>query len=315
MTYVEREIVLHSSKPFGASVPLLLSSQLFRSLEATTKPCVRMAFEGSSTSVGATPHWLEKAIDIRTLGFSERDGSTILHLQAPELGVAAPKLFEQPSLFPGVASSQDTALDLVGKILGEVGREDQSSDLYDRSLLAKLGKWNAVLSTHVSSLDFPSGNGVGPHHVTLNVNVLSSARTLSDRTPNPRQTRIVGRLDMVRHSTRSFELILDNNVRVRGVLVDGPIDNLRDHLGNDITVLGKAVYRPSGTLLRIDASEILSTSAGRTVFSVIPQPFDVPNRVERKLQAARVGVSAFFGNWPGDETDEDLLGALAEIRH
>jgi hypothetical protein len=92
-------------------------------------------------------------------------------------------------------------------------------------------------------------------------------------------------------------------------------DDLQRHFGHEVTVLGKAVYRPSGTLLRLDASEILPTSAGKSAFSEIPLPFTSPRRLERKLQSHKSGVSAFFGIWPGEETDDELMEALAELRH
>src|SRR5271155_4988280 len=103
MKFTEQEIVLSPRTPFGDAVPLPISSALLRRLEATAKPCVRMALEGTSSQAGATPGWLERAIDIRTLGFTARGETTILHLQAPTLGEAAPKLFEQQSLFPNNA--------------------------------------------------------------------------------------------------------------------------------------------------------------------------------------------------------------------
>jgi hypothetical protein len=84
--------------------------------------------------------------------------------------------------------------------------------------------------------------------------VAANAQMLSDQTPLPRQVRVVGKLDMVRHRTRSFGLILDGGEEVRGVLVDGTPELLQGYFGKDITVLGKAIY-PSGTLLRIDALE------------------------------------------------------------
>lgn len=315
MNYVEQEIVLHTTKRFGRSVPLPLSSSLLRNLQATTKPCVRMAFEGTSSSVGATPAWLERAIDIRTLGFSGRNGETVLHLSAPELGEAAPRLFEQESLFPGVASSTDTALGLIGKLIREVRREDLSSDLYDRSLLSKLGKWRGLLEGDLNSLDFPTGPRKGSELVEFDSKVIASAQVLSDKTPAPRQVRIVGKLDMVRHSTRSFELILATGSPVRGVLVDGMTDELQKHFGNEVTILGRAIYRPSGNLLRLDAAEILDTTAGRSAFSEIPLPFTTPRRLERKLQTPKSGVCAFFGTWPGEETDAELMEALAGLRH
>jgi hypothetical protein len=315
MNYVEQEIVLHTDQPFGRQVPLSLSSSLLRNLQATTKPCVRMAFEGTSSSVGASPGWLDRAIDIRTLGFSEREGNTILHLSAPELGEAAPKLFEQESLFPGVASSDDTALDLVGKTIREVRREDLSSEFYDRSLLQRIGSWRRLLERDLSSLDFPLSQRSASEHISLDSAVIASAKLLSDKTPNPRQVRIVGKLDMVRHSTRSFELILSDGTPVRGVLVDGSTEDLQKHFGDEVTLLGKAIYRPSGTLLRLDASAILPTSVGKSAFSEIPVPFSSSRRLERKPYGPKSGVSAFFGSWPGEETDDELMEALAEIRH
>lgn len=315
MNYVEQEIVLQTNSPFGREVPLALSSGLLRRLETTAKPCVRMAFEGTSSSVGATPSWLERAIDIRTLGFSEREGQTVLHLKAPLLGDAAPKLFEQQSLFPGVASREDTALQVVGKIIGEVRREDIASDLYDTSLLKHLSQWKGLLASQLTAIQLPESMEYRGTRVQFDASVAASAQTLSDRTPSPRQIRLVGKLDMVRHSTRSFELLLANGDPVRGVLVDGTVDALQKHFGEEITILGKAVYRPSGTLLRVDASEILATTEGRDAFSGVPLPFISPGRIDRKHQSAKSGVSAFFGIWPGEETDRELMAALAEIRH
>jgi hypothetical protein len=315
VNYIEQEIVLQADPPFGRDVPLSLSSGLFRHLQATTKPCVRMAFEGTSSSVGATPAWLDRAIDVRTLGFSVRDGRTVLHLKAPRLGDAAPKLFEQASLFPGVASSQDTALQVIGKIVREIRHEDIASDLFDRSLLNKFSQWKSLLDHEMKGIEFPEIEDNTGSVVALDSSVALSARSLSDRTPAPRQVRIVGKLDMVRHSTRSFELLLSNGDPVRGVMIDGTSEALQRYFGKEITVLGKAIYRPSGSLLRLDASEILESTEGREAFSAVPSPFSSPLRSERKYQTAKSGISAFFGIWPGEETDDELIAALAEIRH
>jgi hypothetical protein len=95
LNYVDQEIALDTRTGFGADVPLAVSSALLRGLEETARPCVRMAIEGSSTSAGAPPAWLERASDIRTLGFSERNGRSILHVKAPMLGDAVPELFDQ----------------------------------------------------------------------------------------------------------------------------------------------------------------------------------------------------------------------------
>ncbi len=159
MDYIEQEILLHTEGYFGGAVPLSLSSRLLQRLEATTKPCVRMALEGTSASVWATPAWLERCVDVRTLGFSERAGVTVLHLSAPRLGDAAPKLFEQNTLFPGVASPEDTALQVFGKIAREVRLENTASDLYDNSLLKKFSQWKPLLQSSLKSIDLPDSHG------------------------------------------------------------------------------------------------------------------------------------------------------------
>jgi hypothetical protein len=65
---------------------------------------------------------------------------------------------------------------------------------------------------------------------------------------------------MVRHSTRSFALLLADGQEIRGVLEARDPDLLQKHFGQEITVFGKAIYRPSGSLFRLDAEEILETN-------------------------------------------------------
>jgi hypothetical protein len=98
-------------------------------------------------------------------------------------------------------------------------------------------------------------------------------------------------------------------------LQEGDPELLKKFFGREITVFGKAIYRPSGTLLRIDAQEILDTAAGREAFSTVPEAFSKAPRVERRPQTNRTGVAAFFGIWPGEETDEELLATLGELRN
>jgi hypothetical protein len=167
----------------------------------------------------------------------------------------------------------------------------------------------------VRSLAFPTSASSNDTSGLLDEKVSKNALLLSEQTPTPRQIRVVGKLDMVRHSTRSFGLLLADGQEVRGVLHEGDADLLQQYFGKEITVFGKAVYRPSGGLLRVDAREIVDTVEGRPAFSFIPPPLTHRTKQDRKMQAPKNGVAAFFGSWPGDETDEELLAALGELRH
>lgn len=274
-----------------------------------------MVLEGTSTSVGAPPAWLERASDVRTLGFSERNGKSVLRVKAPKLSDAVPEIFDQATLWPGLAVQNDTAIQLIGKISHVVREQEASSDLYDLTLLKHLSHWSKLFRKDLQSLTFPADAGSSNAADVLDEQVSRNALLLSDRTPTPRQIRVVGKLDMVRHSTRSFGLLLSDGQEVRGILNDGDPDLLQQYFGREITIFGKAVYRPSGNLLRIDAQEILDTVEGRSAFSVVPPALTHRLKLDRKIQDSRNGVSAFFGTWPGDETDEELLAALGEMRH
>jgi hypothetical protein len=306
---------LETETSYGSDIPLAISASLLRRLEETARPCVRMVLEGTSASVGAPPAWLERASDVRTLGFSEQNGKSVLHVKAPKLGDAVPEIFDQPSLWPGIASQDDTAIQLIGKVSHVVRRQEAGSDLYDRPLLKHLSHWGKLFRRDVQSLAFPTNVVSGGASDVFDEQVSRNALLLSDQTPTPRQVRVVGKLDMVRHSTRSFGLLLADGEEVRGILQDGDPDLLQQYFGKEITIFGKAVYRPSGTLLRIDAQEILDTVEGRSAFSVVPPAFTHRSKQDRKVQTSKSGVAAFFGSWPGEETDDELLAALGVLRH
>jgi hypothetical protein len=307
--------VIDAESSFGAEVPLAISAPLLRRLEDTARPCVRMAVEGASSSTGAVPVWLERASDIRTLGFSRRGNQSVLHVRAPRLGEAIPEMFEQSRFWPQVARPDETVFHLIGRIGEIVMRHEAASDMYDQPLLKHFSLWHSLFKREVKQIHLPGSSENGEASAGLDVTVAQNAKLLSDQTPSPRQVRVVGKLDMVRHSTRSFALLLADGQEIRGVLETRDPELLQKHFGQEITVFGKAIYRPSGSLLRLDAEEILDTTSGRVAFSSIPEALSKPFRTERKLQTGKTGVAAFFGTWPGEETDDELLTALGELRH
>jgi hypothetical protein len=315
VNYVDQEVALETEADFGENVPISISSALLRRLDETARPCIRMAIEGASAVAGASPAWLERASDIRTVGFSGRGSQSVLHLKAPPLGEAIPEFFEQQTFWPRVASPEETVIQLIGRVSQSVRKNESASDIYDQLLLKRLTHWQSLFKGEVGGVRLPSFFGADSAFVTLDSAVIENARKLNAQTPLPRQIRIVGRLDMVRYSTRSFGLVLERGDEVRGVLQEGDSALLQRYFGREITVFGKAIYRPSGSLLRIDAQEILDTTEGRQAFSSIPEALVRFHRNERKHQIPRNGVSAFFASWPGEETDEELLAALGELRN
>ena len=83
--------------------------------------------------------------------------------------------------------------------------------------------------------------------------------------------------------------------------------------GSRAVVSGVAQFRPSGKLLVIDVEHLGPARDGDAVFESAPKAVTRPV-ASPLLQDESAGVSAFFGTWPGVESDEELLGALEAIR-
>lgn len=148
----------------------------------------------------------------------------------------------------------------------------------------------------------------------LDESVVVAARALSNRIPSPRQIRLVGRIDMVRWSTRSMAIRVEDGTEYRCAVINEEVGDLGQYGGHEVTVLGEAIYRPTGSVLRLDVEQVLNTTVGRAAYSEIPLSFENRQEVARQRQTARTGISAVFGSWPGNESDEELLAGLSELR-
>ena len=149
----------------------------------------------------------------------------------------------------------------------------------------------------------------------LNSATLATAKHLHDTTPRPQSAIIVGKLDMIRDSTQTFALIMDDGQEVRCVMVEGDVECLMPRFRHQVAVTGRAVFRASGRLLRIEAESVRDAVASDRFFAKVPKPnaqrFDL-RRVLRE-QGHKHGVAAIIGKWPGDETDEQISDWLREI--
>jgi hypothetical protein len=290
----------------------------FKRLAPMVTSSVRMAIEGSSSPVGAPPAWLRRAADVRILGWAESgEGATILSIEAPTLGEAAEEVYRQPAFWETKPAPEDTALNVFARAAKEVRIGNPDSSLYDIGLLKRFGHSSRLFDQQVKYLDLPETRAIQPALARLDREISIRAHQLTEQTPASRQVRVFGRLDMIRHSTLSFEIFLEDGKPVRGMLENAEqIEYLKSLLGRSITIVGKAVYRPSGSVLRIDAQGVEEGEEASKLFAKIPPPIShrMPITRIRPSEQHKNWMDAFFGSWPGDESDQELLEMLREIR-
>lgn len=91
----------------------------------------------------------------------------------------------------------------------------------------------------------------------IDARVAAMAQNLANSTPDSRPMRVTGTLDMIRQSTRTFGLRLESGEEIRGVMeANDPFGTVQEFFGTRLMVFSRAVYRPSGKLLRVDAKDL-----------------------------------------------------------
>jgi hypothetical protein len=276
---------------------------------------LRMAIEGASVAHGRPPAWFQRASDIRFTGYDHEGDDTLIALQVPTIGEAAEELYEQRELWDTRPNPDETAFEVLRRVVDEVASENGESSWYDRQLLTRFARMRNVFVREIRAIQLVDSG----HATEVNEGVAATAARLGTITPPNRQVRVAGVLDMIRHSTRSFSLRLESGDEVHGVMesTEG-LSILRDFFGKPVMVLGRAVYRPSGRLLRIDAAGLEDGNSASALFSKVPPAQTVrppsPGRLKLPVSGRR-GVAAFFGTWPGDETDAEFEALVRDVRN
>jgi hypothetical protein len=313
MNTVKHTVTLKSKEHFGHKAPPQPLGEILRLLPVAVSRAVRMAFEGRSTARGTTPGWLQRISDIRLVGYQGKD-DTQLHFACPTAGAAAPELYEQRQFeWSPLPSPDDTGFDLLGDVIADLSSHNVDSDRFDRPMLQYLSRFKNGINGTFQEIVF-AGHRI-THPATIDASVIRTAREFSSETPNSEPVRIAGTLDMIRASTQAFAVKLESGEEIRGVLLNGQLESVSQLLAKRVLVLGKAVYRPSGRLLRVDAENLRPASEADAFFSRIPAPsrkkLDVRQIIRE--QTPKRGLAAIIGQWPGDETDEEIEVALRDL--
>jgi hypothetical protein len=315
MSYVAQKVFLSSMNRYGDRLPSQAVGQTLVAIPNLVRQSIDMVFRGQSTAKGKRPSWLMAASDVALLNVSGGEES-VLMFEAPTLGDAAPELFCQGE-FPWTnrPDPNDTGFDLLGDVLRDVAQGNAESERFDARLLSELWGTRKVFKRAYSDLTLLSQCRAAHEPAVLNSATLAKAKQLHDKTPRPQAAMIVGKLDMIRDSTQTFALIMDDGQEVRCMMAEEEVGTLTSLFKRRVAVSGRAVFRASGRLLRLEAESVREAAPSDQYFAKVPRP-NAPSYDPRrsfKEQSHKHGVAAIIGTWPGDETDEQISDWLGEL--
>ncbi|WP_436717354.1 hypothetical protein U8335_10710 [Roseiconus lacunae] len=315
MELVNQTIRLRSNEDFGTRLPPQHIGHLFVELPKVIRQSVSMAVQNRSSTKGRGPDWLGRASEIRFVGHAADDG-VVLRFESARLRDTAPEIFQQQSLFPELMPDGDaTGFDMLGDVLADIQRREQDSQHFDTTLLRSVGRFQKFFNRGPFTCVEFANQSTPDRHVELTEDLVATAKSLSGMTPVPQRVRLVGKLDGIEASTQRFSLVLETGDKVTGVFGDAQMDQMQRLWRHRVLVLGSAVYRPSGRLLRIEADEVRDGEGEPSLFSRLPtsrhEKLDASKL--KKPQGPRSGMAAIAGAWPGEETDEEIEAALEQL--
>jgi hypothetical protein len=316
MQVVERSFRLEGSDGLGAKPRPEIIGPVLSSLQHTLQDAVRMGFLHSSHAPGRVPSVLRAAADVRFLGHAaDGETATTLRFEVPTFGSAAAELFRQKRLWEDGPQEDETAFELLGSALIDVSDRRAESNRFDKPLLGRIGKYKRTLESGVARIGLPDARVA--RSVGIDAGLVQTALALHDVTPNPRRVRVTGRLDLMGASQGVLKLDLRPGEQISALWAGvAPIDSLRELFNKDVVLEGVGVFRPSGSLLRVDADAVVSATQQDEFFR--KAPFAVAERQYSQLARLKPGDASAYarlrGLIPAEESDDEFIAALESLR-
>ncbi len=309
-------VTLRSDRAYRRRMPPAPIGHLILAIPTIVRQSVSMAFQRRSRPRGTPPRWLVAASDIRVVDVTGDDDAQV-RFDVPRLGDAAGELYDQGELFPARPDPDDTGFDLLGDVLRDVASRNEDSDRFDPQLLKGLTGLRRVVGAEAGQVLISGRRYLPTSPAVVDRAVIDMAASLYAKTPSSQRVRVVGVLDTVRISTQTFGLKLEDGQEIRGVFPSEEFDQVVALFASKLPVVvrGKAIFRPSGQLLLVDADDVGAAVSETSIWSQVPRPHGDPIYTVslRRRQGARSGLGAIIGRWPGDETDEEVAEALEAL--
>ena len=308
---VERTFELRGTNGLGAKPRPELIGPVLGKVHDTLLASVRMGFLHSSRTRGRVPGILRRAADVRYLGHSGGENeSTILRFEVPEFGSVAQELFAQGQLWDTGPKPEQTAFDLLAASLHDIRLMAKDSERFDHAMLGQFAGYRRFLHDGLESIVLP--DPLSAMSEAIDEPLSAAASALFRATPPARRVRLCGRLDALGVSRKVLGLMLDDGAAVTAVwTMDGIVD-LAGYIDRQVVIEGLAEFRPSGSLLRVDADAIRAAVAGDAAFSALPLP-EIQRNYQQIVATLRPGhkpYASLYGLIPADESDEEFTAAV-----
>jgi len=265
--------------------------------------------EGVSSKKGPKPEWLESTIDFQLTSINA--GSTVLTVEAPIIEDAIQN-FQIPLFDRNPEDLKPyTGIDLALEALQQAFETNGNDDLLDKHLLKEMEKYRSLFHKQRGTVEI-SGHQIRKP-AQLRYQNFQDIKKLEERTPPPIKAMMNGTLDLMQYSKDLIQIETEQG-RIRAILSgDLTFNEVKNFFGSKVTIEGIAHFKPSGKVSSIEVSKVREAVGGEERFSAQPIPItEQLDFVELRKEQEYTGtkLDSIIGQWPGDESIEDLLALL-----
>lgn len=312
MKTVKYKLKIKGLKTHPGTISILALKDLAGILVENSERALRLAIEGTSLKKGQLPQWLKDAVDFNITNIEK--GSTILSIEAPQLGEVALEQISQQNLYKDLPHPNDTALTVWANSYFDATSEKYESDYYDKGVLTSLISFKDFIIKHAKSVEIESPIDKKLSRIKIDDQHLERVQKLTASIPESRKVILSGIIDIIEHFAGRFKLNLENGEKIQGAIDKEFLDLelMRNYWGKKVTIKGIADFRPNGKIRFLKADLIKPFDNSEKLFQeymVFHEPQNTIYKISRSLPEI-APLKEVWGKWPGEESIEEILAAL-----
>ena len=271
---------------------------------------MRLLATGRGVRRGYDPKWLNDLTDF-----------TITELTATEIEVTAPALrgidndlFRQQDFWLIEPDLDHTALDILSLAVDDICSEGSSGERFDESVLQAIASFKRFVKQPIIKLTIHQLEEKC-RLIELDFEVINRAHQRLQNFAAAQAHLVSGILDRIEHKYKKFRLLVGDQQTLLGSMNSKQLDveSLRPLWGKRTTVSGIVYFKADGQPRIIEANRICKASNTDVLFEKLPT--DETGDWEELIKAAKFNPMTLWGNWPGDETFEELMQMLNEMNN
>lgn len=303
------EIRLAGAEQDDGKIDLLRLVPLAQSITEIAKGALQIRLLGISVERGKKAERITKALKISLSDLKK--GSTILELECETFKETLQG--QQGNAFNSEILEKlpyQTPMSLVVESFNEALDYKEEANHLDKALLKRLKAFEKVF---VSSNELVSiANQGSIPELILKKEDFKKIQILEESIPESQEIIINGIVDELKYSKSRVSVVTKDGL-VNGILSDDiEPGEISKYWGKDLTIAGTAHYQPSGKISFLYIEKIFEPSEADKYFSRTSKKETVEQQILRQQKQLKHSnhLSEIVGQWPGDESIEEIINAL-----